>query len=345
MTRVEWSPAVPGSPDERLTRWTRTVPIRRGVGTPADAARFVELFNSTYARKQDPPYYFWRFWSNRVESVAFFVESQQTLRGCCGLTVVEMSGQSSFVAGFVVDLMVEARSRRTGLVFSRLKLEVEGEAARRGAKLVFLLPNARGEAAMLLDRQYVELFQIETSIRETCRNPGSLKHAVEIHEVDGFGPWVDGLNEDFQRSHPSLAFVKRTQSYLNWRFVANPTYTYKMFQATYRGNPFAYLVLKKFTDPSGATFGDIVDLIWREDDPEALSELLWFALAYFHAQGVSRATMWLRTNTILDGVGREVGFSQTDQRRPVLCKILDEQYAWLRDAERWFLTMSDSELY
>jgi hypothetical protein len=345
MNKAESDRATPPSLNERILRWTRTVPVRRGAETAVDAERFVELFNSTYARKQKPPYYFWRFWSRQIESSVFFVESAGELKGFCGVALMEMAGLPSFMAGFLADIIVERKYRGTGLVFSRLKLEVEQEAARHGAKVVFLLPNARGRAAILVDREYVEVLQIETSIRDTRPKPVLIDKILQIQRVDRFGPWVNDLVEEFQKSHPSLAFVKRTEVYLNWRFVAHPTYTYDILQASRGRELFGYLVLKKFTDEHGVTYGDIVDLLWRQDDPQALSELLWVALAHLYDQGVARAAIWLRTNTILDEVGRDVGFSSTGQPRPVLCKVLDEHYGWLRDPGRWFMTMSDSEIY
>lgn len=345
MKKTEPDRALPNSLDERMLRWARTVPVRRGAETAIDARRFVELFNSTYSRKQRPPYYFWRFWTGQMESAVFFVESNDELKGYYGVAFVEMAGLPSFIAGFLVDLIVNQKYRGTGIVFSRLKLEVEQEAARHGAKVVFLLPNAHGGAAMLVDREYVEILQIETSVRDTCRKPARIEETLQIQRVDRFGPWVNELVEEFQQNHPSLVFVKRTDVYLNWRFVAHPTYTYDILQASRDREFFGYLVLKKFTDENGVTYGDIVDLLWRQDDPQALSELLWVALAHFYDHGVARAAIWLRTNTILDQVGRDVGFSSTEQRRPVLCKVLDEQYRWLRDPGRWFMTMSDSEIY
>jgi hypothetical protein len=128
--------------------------------------------------------------------------------------------------------------------------------------------------------------------------------------------------------------------------VRNPWYRYASFLAVHRGQPFGYLVLKVFRDPkTGQALGDIVDILWAEDNPDALTEMLCFALGHFHAQGVPQATMWLQTNTLLDQIGRDLGFVETQQKRYFCCKVLDERYKWLEDPGCWFITMADSEIY
>lgn len=55
--------------------------------------------------------------------------------------------------------------------------------------------------------------------------------------------------------------------------------------------------------------------------------------------------MWLHTNTLLNQIGRDLGFVETEQKRYFCCKVLDECYSWLEDPNRWFVTMADSEIY
>jgi hypothetical protein len=123
-------------------------------------------------------------------------------------------------------------------------------------------------------------------------------------------------------------------------------YRYDIFYAKRGSTIFGYLVLKVFEDPStGERFGDIVDLLWMEDDPAALRGMLSFALSYFYSLGLPQVTMWLQTNTILDEVGRSVGFRATEQKRYFCCKVLDPAYSWLEDSKRWYITMVDAEIY
>jgi hypothetical protein len=135
----------------------------------------------------------------------------------------------------------------------------------------------------------------------------------------------------------------RGAAYLNWRFVRNPRYSYDLFAVRRRGEIFGYLVLKVFHDPvTGRVFGDIVDLRWAEDDRGALADMLGYALEHFRIQGVESAAIWLQTNTILDSVGLEAGFSFSEQRRFFCGSALDTR---LTDPCRWFLTLADSEVY
>ena len=329
---------------ERLVSWSRQISIRRGTDDPNDGVKFVELFNSIYARQITPAYYSWRFCDESSKGTVLFAHEQEHLAGVCGYHLCTMSGSSSFQTGLVVDMMVETRHRGTGLIFARLNLEVEDSVRRSGAKAVFLFPNSRGASAWLADRTWKQLAQMTTYVCDT--RSASLDPSLDIQLVSRFGVWVDGLVNAFQRNHPGLSFVRRGADYLNWRFVANPVYHYDLFQVHYRNELFGYLALKVFRDQkTGQRVGDIVDLLWAEDAPDALAEMLRFALRYFYVQDVPQAATWLQTNTILDDVGRDLGFAETGQKRSFCCKAHDEQFKSLEDPRRWFITMVDSEIY
>jgi hypothetical protein len=138
----------------------------------------------------------------------------------------------------------------------------------------------------------------------------------------------------------------RCVEYLDWRFTENARYSYNVFVAHKNGLPFGYIVLKIFRDPvSNQAFGDIVDILWVEDDKEALANMLCFSLAHFHNQNVGGVAMWLQTNTVLDEIGVEVGFKQSEQKRFFCGKALKENFKHLEDASSWFINMSDSEVY
>jgi hypothetical protein len=138
----------------------------------------------------------------------------------------------------------------------------------------------------------------------------------------------------------------RTATYLNWRFGDNPWHDYDLFVIERGSETFGYLALKVFRDPAtGAAFGDVVDLLWREDDVDALSEVLRFALHHFHECGVSTAATWLQTGTVLDDAGREAGFRETEQKRTLCCRVLDGSGANLAEPLQWFFTMVDAESF
>jgi hypothetical protein len=166
---------------------------------------------------------------------------------------------------------------------------------------------------------------------------------MAFFRVQDFHAAIEALS--IARDRPG-AETLRSAAYLNWRFCRNPWYNYASYLAHRCGQLFGYLVLKVFQDPkTGQTSGDIVDLRWADDDPDALAEMLAFAATSFATQGVEQAAIWLQTNTMLDQVGRSMGFAETEQKRYFCCKVLDERYRWLGEPHHWLVTMADAEIY
>jgi hypothetical protein len=332
------------TPEDRIKQWTRAYTVLAGTNTPEDATMFVDLFNSIYARKISSSYYYWRFFNRALEATLFFAFNQNELVGACGYNLFIINGPSSIRNALLVDMMVIAKHRSIGLVFSRLNLEIEYAARQGGAKYLFLFPNQRGAAAWRAIQGWERITQMITCVCETRSLPLDLD--IDIREVSSFDPWVDTISDTFSRHHPSLTFTKRNAQFLNWRFAANPVYKYSIHVVYLNGEMFGYFVLKVFRDPiTGNTFGDIVDILWSDDNSNVLINMLEFALAYFYKQGVKQAAIWLQTNTILDKIGHDIGFKDTKQIRDFYYKPLDQNYVWLTESKNWFITLSDSEIY
>jgi hypothetical protein len=341
---VPAKPVMDSSFANRIAEWARAIPVRRAGESPEDSAAFIELFNSTYSRQVTPAYYSWRFCRPGTGATGFFAGDQRRAKGIYGYHLLDMSCRKRFSAALMVDMIVERRFRAAGVVFSRLCSAVEESAVQNGAKALFLLPNDRSLPIWLADKGCRQLSRMNTCTCQTVGGNGA--RGLTISKVSGFGNWLQGVAQGFRQNHPNLVAVKRGAEYLNWRFCTHPIYHYDLFRVDRDGTPFGYVVLKQFCEPvTGDICGDIVDVLWSEDDPAALAEVLQFALGHFHSQGVGRASIWLQTNTILDQLGRELGFAETGSGRSFCVKILNEQFRWLQDASRWFITMADSEIY
>jgi hypothetical protein len=305
------------------------------------AEDFVNLFNSIYSRRIDSAYYYWRFGCQDANAFILSAEDDQGLKGCIGYHLLDMG---NFKAALVVDAMIANRCRGDGRTFVYLNRKLEKCARAHGAKALFMLPNSKGAKAWSADKHWA-LTEHMTTYMHRVRT-GHLG-ALRCFQVQKFGQWVNRIESKFRVSNPELICVGRTKAYLNWRF-ANPMHDYEIYQV-YRAEkhrPFGYLVLKTFTDPiTREETGDIVDILWSENDACSLMDMLRVALKKFHSRGIHKVTMWLQTNTILDAVGRFLGFVPTERQRAFCVKILDRDYAALSLPNNWFLTMADSEIY
>jgi hypothetical protein len=330
---------------ERIRELSQHVKIRFGRDTQEDAQAFLKLNNSLYARRVDKCYYSWQFFETPFRAWCLFGLDRGRLVGCGGIRLYPILSGSDSLAGLLVDSMIEEKYRGIGL-FARIEIELEQAIIRSGAKYMYALPNKAGYLPRVTHLGWTGLQPIITYVRQTGGRPRRLTGMIQCEKVEKFDGAINEIWNAFLQLYPSLATVRRNAAYLNWRFAENPRYRYDLFKIKRNGQLFGYLVLKEFKDPmTGRFFGDIVDILWREDDKDTLACMLSFALDHFEDHGIEEATIWLQTNTIIDDVGRELGFNESAQKRYFCVKFLDERYSWVTNLKRWFITMADSEIF
>ena len=307
-----------------------------------DGSRFCELFNSLYLRHVNVNYYRWQFFDTPFPSqLSMAITRDGELAGCYGFHVLRSVPADTRIA-WALDIMVAPRFQGEGVFRALAEFAIAQVLLHRPIALC-VMANQRADGAHVHGLGWHRVNVLTTFV---CSTSSSLSNPVKLQfsQCDDFeGHAVPSI---LAQRDMSLASTLRSTQFLDWRFVSNPWRSHDLFIARRREEPFGYLALKKFQDPrTGQAFGDIVDLRWSDDDPEALAEMLRFALGHFHAQGVQQAAMWLQTNTLLDQIGCDLGFVETEQKRYFCCKVLDEHYKWLEDPKRWFITMADSEIY
>jgi hypothetical protein len=330
-----------GPPDEVTSR-----PLHLRLAEAGDCDAFVQLYNATYRRKVDSRYFHWQFLDRRAQAFLILAESDGRIVGAHGGRVHAgrvLAGTVPLVQGLDVMVVDEFRSKGAytqGMMPFFLQL-----ARQRGAAMAYAVGNTRSWPLLTRVLGWNLVARIETMTREVSaqRSP---RPALGFERVPFLEDEDSEILRRFRLCHPGLLVVGREPASLNWRFAASPVYRYDLFRVTRGSARFAYLVLKVFEDPAtGERCGDIVDLLWIEDEPDALVEMLQFAMGHFHGQGVTRAAMWLRTNTVLDEIGRGLGFAETAEGRYLCCKGLDPEHRRLEEARSWYLTMADSEVY
>lgn len=314
-----------------------------------DSARFCALFNSLYSRQVGRDYYRWQFFDTPFASyLAMALTDCGDLAGCYGFHVTDLAPTGRRV-GWAVDIMVAPKYQGTGL-FRMLAHYAASQVSAHAPVALCVMANQRAYHAHVYGLGWQRINTLTNFACDTAIHAARQRTVVDIMSVDG--AWVSNswlphsIGEAWGVRGAPLAFNGRSMSYMRWRFGRSPWYRYAQFVVKRNGSPFAYLVLKVFRDPrTGDSSGDIVDLLWSEDDDAALYNVLRFALHHFHLEGVRQANIWLQTNTVLDEVGRRLGFVDTAQRRFFCGRILDERYDCLADSGRWFVTMADSEIY
>ncbi len=315
------------------------------LATKGDGNAFVDLFNSIYSRKINIEYFNWQYFNQENPSFMIKVTANNEIAGtlggryCEGHTITQ-----DMPLLYVLDAMIKKEYRGKG--FFQAMVEYCIKLAEK-AEIPFAYGMANKSAYLpaieMLESKLVA--EIDDMVCETS-NQAYPSGKFQIEKKSIFNDEDEAIKNEFLANHPEKMLIRRDPAYLNWRFNQNPKYTYDVFRINSDSHVFGYLVLKIFTNPlSGEKFGDIVDLLWGEDNLDMLRESLRFAFKYFSERGIPKSIMWLQTGTILDEIGRELGYKTTGQKRYFICKVLDPAFQWLENPKHWYISMADAEMY
>jgi GNAT superfamily N-acetyltransferase len=301
-----------------------------------DANNFCALSNSLYARPVNESYYRWQFFACPFPSLLnIAVDENDKLVGSYSLHVKEN-------VAWILDIMVSPEIQRQG-VFRKLVDFGFENLKDYDVDAIVVMANEKADKACVQGLGWKRINTFFTYFAKPDELHNKTKFILEFEKVENFSS-CDFVSKNTH--HKNLFSNARTIAYQNWRFIENTRYSYDIFVSHKGGSPFGYVVMKTFHDPlSGQSFGDIVDILWVEDDKDALAEMLRFSLMEFYKKNVGIAAMWLQTNTVLDEVGAAVGFKQSEQERYFCGKALKENFSHLENAGSWFINMSDSEVY
>jgi hypothetical protein len=168
---------------------------------------------------------------------------------------------------------------------------------------------------------------------------------LEINEVDRFGEEINRLwelvKDDF------VIIPKRTDAYLNWRFVEHPTNRYFRFLLSEGEEIKGYLVLR-LIERKGEKIGRMVDLLASRKEEKYYRGLVSFSLDFFEKRGVETVQAFESTCEELSRALKRNGFShRLTTQRPM------KMQAWQRkddippeifhNPKNWYFTYADSD--
>ena len=141
-------------------------------------------------------------------------------------------------------------------------------------------------------------------------------------------------------------FVERDSKYLNWRFIKNPRYRYKIFCAK-KGRLFLGYSAVKFYEDQEQVFGDIVD-IFCPFDRDLFQFLIWESVNYLSLKAET-ICCWMNEHCEFHRYLHEMGFQDGSfithfGVRP-LSDLAEVERRYLTEYRNWYLTMGDSDVY
>jgi GNAT superfamily N-acetyltransferase len=168
---------------------------------------------------------------------------------------------------------------------------------------------------------------------------------IRVKEITYFDGSFDILWEKASSIFPVI--IRRDSENLNWRFVNQPYWNYKIFKAEDResGKARGYVVLRE-GQSHGLPTGVISDLFALPDDASTIASLVIFAVNYFKKMG--RVDL-IRCDILSRGFGkilRKTGFIRIRSKSHFMVKCMNREFdpAFILNSDNWFINYADSDL-
>ena len=163
---------------------------------------------------------------------------------------------------------------------------------------------------------------------------------VRLRAVDDVGPELDALWA--RCAHDSGISIVRDRAWVAWRYLANPSYPYRVLLAERAGEAVGYAVYR-LEHAADHTLGYIAELFAARRDPRALGSLIRQTTARLEAEGAELAVAQAPPGTWMSQAMRRAGFRWSWGDFSVQLVPLDATLPLeaLRDARNWTMWGGD----
>lgn len=250
----------------------------------------------------------WKFEDNPAGQASIWVaEDDGTIAGCYVFNpVVLRLGDADLRGAQSVDAAVHPDYQGRGIFTDLARLATE-EASSLGFDLVYAFPSAgayRGQIRV----GFVSAPPITKMYR-----PLLIKHRFGRGRIPFDITTVRRFDERFDRcaetTDTNEISVKRSSTYLNWRYLDHPTRTYDVLACEKDGRLYGYVVLRLGEPRRRIRPGYVVDFVMLERSPEAAASLVGSALRHLLEAGAHAANCWARPSGMEQSALEAEGFS------------------------------------
>ena len=288
-----------------------------------EGVHFVELFNKYYSRKTSLAYFKWQFFESPFESRLFTAYEEGKLIGFYGIKIYKLS--NNILTGFAIDFLVDEAYRKRGIAYL-FEEKICDFCYTHKVSILTSLPNSFGNAA-LKALGWSSIAKLDTLIID--RKDFDHKRLSELL-----------TNQTAHSNDECINFIK-TDKYRSWRYDYNPLYNYELIEV----DESTFSITKLFTDPGeNIIYGDIVEIVYA-NDLQKVAMLFEKIGEYMDANKVQTITTWALEHTQLYTLLMLIGFTKMPQERFFCIKLLDENFADLRQIHNWDIIQSDAEIF
>jgi hypothetical protein len=318
-----------------------------------DEYKIVELSKQAFNdRNMGLDYWKWRFEDNIEEKIRVeLMFDHDQLVGHYAVSPVKISSNDKFVlTALSNNAMTHPDYWRKG-IFTTLARSLHQRIANEDLDFVWSFPvNQASYNGFVHKLNWHEIRNIPTLIMrpENLKHPDLSHTKYKVEAINYFDASFDDLWERLRNEFANhfRYFVVRDSKYLNWRYVDNPKYQYKIFIIRESDSCLGYAITK-FYSGEEQLIGDIVD-IFCVFDKEVFLSLVEGSISYL-SQNASQICCWMNETCQFYKYLKEVGFTEGSfltHFGVIPLKALEvEAQGHLFDYSNWYITMGDSDVY
>ncbi len=316
-----------------------------------DEYQILRLFKQVFNRDMGIDYWNWRFRSNvQGEMQVDLAFDSGKLIGHSALSPVKMIFNNKVtLAGLSNNTMTHPGYRGMG-IYSSLANKTYDRAKNANIEFVWAFPNQNSYSIRIHRLGFLPVKDIPalTLSEQNLKHFNFIQPKRKVEAIDYFDPAIDDLWKRLRDEFASCFgyFVVRNSKYLNWRYVQNPRYQYKIF-CIREGDGYLGYIVTKFYSGGEQLVGDIVDIFCIFDKDIFLS-LIYQSISYL-SQNASQICCWMNENYQLYKYLEEVGFTESSFVTHFVVKPLSllaiTKQDQLVDYSNWYISMGDSDVY
>lgn len=339
------------------------------------------LFELVFGQELEASRWSWQYRENYTDTIIITVAEGdgRELAGQYALRPTRMKiGDETRLGTLSLDTMVHPNYRRQGM-FTKLAERTYEVAAKQGIPLTYGFPNQNSYRGFVGKLDWVDLCgripifvkvlntrnvlskrignkrllsaatllsQPSLAVLYQLKNGGDLPLGYDLNKVSRFDDRLDTFWVEASTAYKIL--VARDTTYLNWRFVENPTEEYSILLCENGADVAGYMVLK-YEEKFDLRLGFIVDVLTRSGASDLGTALISEAVTRFQHQADLVTCLMLEHTSQATALRRNgfvvvpEGFFPQELYLGVRRHTNEYSEEFITNPENWYITWADHD--
>ncbi len=309
-----------------------------------DEYKILELFTLVFKKEMSLDYWKWRFSDNpeRMTMIKLMWDGD-LLAGHYALFPVRLLiGDDLVLSGLSMTTMTHPKYFGKGIFPALAKALYDAQHRENQMVAVWGFPNANSHYGFIKNIQW----------RNIAAIPSFRIEAKKVRKVETFQTlpckeFTAGHVEAYRKIASKFHIrVMKTEKYLSWRYLINPSNEYTLFSFTESSELEWFAVAKLFhsIDNKGYFEIDIVELCFPQDT-HLLLDLFNAIIQHFSQFNLSYINCWMPLNDERHLATEKIGFILSQPVTYFGAKVLDERAHCMEEEKKWYFSMGDSDVY